>query len=1323
MPFFFKTKRHDTRDKDDWRRNVDAAVGDLRPTDMGFPWTLLQEFTRAYVERRGSLTQEQIDDHLKDLIKTHTETAVAFAACANAMSAPSVRRFLTESLSIGHNGYFGSGLVPCLQAIIAANHVKPKAASRVESDWAFELIEDSKSSFSEESLGKRLQRIISLSISEMSADFLLRDHAIALARRICQNFASQLETLRAENRWVDAFVAVEWLPRHSAALIDLSAGSFGPVQLLDSCFPTWRAWAAWRPNMSRLRFLETEKVDQHGCLRDLLAIDGPDFTNSGETSLKEGLIAQMLIPQHPSSSPQTIGWGNIRVELAGCVAIELRAILDRLSSSIDAACQGGPDYVALLSHLCTRGTISYHVAQILEGVDSLPQNLIGPVLQVYTKIHDEATVRKAFNQVLPALTDFRTRSLRDSLRPYMVTSITNYVLKKQSELYQRLQCNKPWDGTEVDLIDFAKDFPRTSWLWPALDPPVRAHIFFLATGPSFESIKDLGALRIYIQNASPRNDCFLIKRIDAYYKSLMFSHCDIDPGSRELVKALVTFWQESTDGDRRNLALRIARCEATDMQLSCQRISQIMGLEREIVSAVLAIFTGLKENKVASLFEFSRLLVTKTTPEIRASWRMILYYEIRSQGEHIFDHALTTLTAERWFQWLQYIESLFQDMMDWYSPTLLKPETHTWAKRLRPYLPTLESLEHIPVLPCLLKGYSVSMNQKIEQILIWIKETQGIHRRKIIDIVIADLDESGSNAGEIERELATISETTSKGVEACINMLHVCQEGAMEFAGIYLRGLLRSPDLSVVDHQALVSLGTRCGLHVVASCARSGKFLDVAADYFAENSEELLAEAQRLESLRLSLCAVDRGSVSKLLAKLHIEPPSSFHDMLATLPVTIVDMVERVGEKEIELRFPIMNLSMLQKHAMAAGEAESIFVRLKFGPKGIPNEFCIHLAGTGLNDTREHTPWNVSRGNAPQQHFCYGQPSRGVYQLSRILWRHLRKRFVSVENIYSFIRTSIPDMSRSCIVCGIGSAQLQRSTICQKVQCCNIFSYANCEILLADIWQNPTVADLLITMVNAAAMSGNVDLLTNCILDDATQVLNLLCRVPTVGALKKHLSSCINVHGDSFKLDKALMGYSSTPDQLRMALLWACNGNRGFLIPAVNQFRIPSFGAHQFLLANASPELEIAFGTHFKSSQSCSRILFHGTSFDRLHAILCQGLKVLSKTPLMRHAAARGSGVYTADEPATAWSYAEPTPCGSAGSGWKHSSFSNHRVLLGCELAGEKPGKDGIHVITDPTRLMVRYVFLLEPKASMPRAKDVRPAMQSVFASLRSGAV
>ena len=574
----------------------------------------------------------------------------------------------------------------------------------------------------------------------------------------------------------------------------------------------------------------------------------------------------------------------------------------------------------------------------------------------------------------------------------------------------------------------------------------------------------------------------------------------------------------------------------------------------------------------------------------------------------------------------------------------------------------------------------------------------------------------------IEGELATISRTTSKGVEVCMHVLEACQEESTKFAEIYLSGSLQTSDLSIMDREALIILATHCGLHVEADGARSSHVSDVAADYFAENSKELLAKAQRLENLRLSLCAVDPDSVSRLLAKLHIEPPSNFDNMLATLPVTIVDMVERAGENEVELRFPITNLTMLQKRAIAAGKAESIFVRLKCGSKGIPTEFCVHLAGTDIGETRKHTPWDVSRGDAaPQQRFCYGQPSRGVYQLSRIVWRRLRKEFVSLEDIYSFISTSIPDMSRSCVVCGSGKAQLRRSITCQKPNCQSTFSVADCEIILADIWQNPSVADLLLTMVNAAAVSGKMDLLPNCPVNDATQVLNLLRQLPTVDAIKKHLSSCINIYGASFRLGNALTGYSSASDHLRQVLTWACNGNRGFLTPAVDQFRIPGFGTHQFLLANAAPELEMAFAAHIKTPHSSFDVLFHGTSLERLHAILCQGLRILSNTPLGLHGASFGSGIYTADEPATSLSYAQASPCGS---GWKHSAFSNHGVLLGCEFVGQKPGgSSDIHVITDPTRLMVRYVFMLDPGTTyVPKAKDVTPVMQSVFASLRSGA-
>ena len=1296
MPFLFQTKRRDARDKDDWHRNVDATVRDKRPTDKDFPWTRLQEHTKAYVDRRGRLTQEQIDDHLLGLIQTHTEIEMAFSACANALSPRSVRRLLTMDLWISHNSYFG--LVPYLQAIVAANYVKPEAASKIETDWPLELIKHYDGSCSEVRLGEQLCTIISLLMSEMCADFLLRDHAIALARTVCQTFALQLKTLSDENRWVDVFVAVEWLSKLSTASIDLSWGGFGPLQLLGSCLPAWRAWAAWRPDMNRLHFLKETAVSQNDSLQGLLAIDGPDFTNNAQNSLKEGLIAQELAPQEPGLFPQIIGWRNIRIELAGRVANELRSILDRLSSSIDAASQGGPDYITLLAYLCTSRIISYDVVQILDGVDCLPRNLITPVLQIYTKSHDESTVHDAVNQVWPTLNGDRTRSLRESLTPHMVACIAIYVLKKQSELYERLESNKPWDGTEVDLIKFAKAFPRTSWLWPMIDPSLRDYILFINNGASLELMKNLGLLRIDIQNASPQNDLSLISHIDAYCKYLLFPYCQIDSDLVKLVQALMGFWQQNTDGDRRDLALQIARCPRTEKQLKCQRMSQIIGLHEEIVFTVLAILKGDEEKMVDLLFDFSRLLVTKATPELRNCWRMILYYEMHSQDERIVDQALKTLTAKRWLQWFPFIKFLFQDMMEWYSPTLLEAELHTWARRLRSYLPTLESLESNSALPCLLRGGNPSMNEKLEQIIIWIKETQEIHRRKVMEYVLADLDLSGSNAEKIEGELATISKTTSKCVEVCTTMLEACQEESTQFAEIYLSGSLQKPDLSVVDRKALIVFATHCGVHVEASDTGSAHIADLAVNYFAGRYEELIVDAQRLEKLRLSLYAVDPNSVSRLLAKLCIEPPSSsFDDMLATLPVAIADTVGKVGENEVELQFPITNLGMLQKHAIAAGEAESFLVRLKFSSKGIPIEFCVHLFGTDFGDIREHTPWDVFRGNfAPQRHFCYGQPSRGVYQLSRILWRRLRKDFVSLENIYSFIKTTIPTVSQSCIICGSGNTPLRRSTTCQKANCQATFLVADCEIILADIWSNPIAFDLLLTTIDAAAVSGKMDLLTTNPVHDATQIVNLLSQLPPVDALRKRLCFCINVYGDSFRLTKFLTEYSPTPDQLRKELIWACNSTRGFLTAAVNQFRIPSFGAHQFLLANASPELEMAFAAHFRYPQPSLNILFHGTSLDRLHAILCQGLRVLSNTALMRHAAARGNGIYMADEPATAWMYANDNPYASAGWGWNRSSFSNHRVLLGCELVGEKPGTDGIHVITDPTRLLVRYIFLLD---------------------------
>ena len=107
---------------------------------------------------------------------------------------------------------------------------------------------------------------------------------------------------------------------------------------------------------------------------------------------------------------------------------------------------------------------------------------------------------------------------------------------------------------------------------------------------------------------------------------------------------------------------------------------------------------------------------------------------------------------------------------------------------------------------------------------------------------------------------------------------------------------------------------------------------------------------------------------------------------------------------------------------------------------------------------------------------------------------------------------------------------------------------------------------------------------------------------------------------------------------------------------------------------------------------------------------------MLSNTPLMAHAAASGKGIYLADEPSTSWSYTS-----SSGAGWAASAFRNCRVLLGCELAGGGTSSNGIHVIADASRIMVRYIFLCPANFKPPEARHVVPAMQTTFASLRSG--
>jgi len=253
---------------------------------------------------------------------------------------------------------------------------------------------------------------------------------------------------------------------------------------------------------------------------------------------------------------------------------------------------------------------------------------------------------------------------------------------------------------------------------------------------------------------------------------------------------------------------------------------------------------------------------------------------------------------------------------------------------------------------------------------------------------------------------------------------------------------------------------------------------------------------------------------------------------------------------------------------------------------------------------------------------------------------------------------------------------------------------------IRDLQQDIQVGDLLLTAAQAAAFSGNMNLLPGCPVKTSAQVTQILGGLSSIAALQAPTN--LNATQEAF-------------------LKWILSHYGGSLVSASGQMQIPSMShAHQFLLTKAAPNLEKAFTE--KKGHLSTKIVFHGTSLDRLYAILTQGLQVGSGGPLQRHGAFGGYGIYVSENPNTALAYATPNIAPTSEYRWHSSNFDNVRVMLGCEASGNGVGySSDVHVIQDPSMLIVRYIFLMPPAATAPLSSHIVPRMASIFATLHSG--
>ncbi|KAF2128963.1 hypothetical protein P153DRAFT_423391 [Dothidotthia symphoricarpi CBS 119687] len=750
----------------------------------------------------------------------------------------------------------------------------------------------------------------------------------------------------------------------------------------------------------------------------------------------------------------------------------------------------------------------------------------------------------------------------------------------------------------------------------------------------------------------------------------------------------------------------------------------------------------------------------------------------------LLEHTLKSMRASEWLSFMHDIEALFtgfsypSSATDKY-PAILQPRLLSWKTRITRYEGTIKRLEaqvgnDSSAVRHLLSGEEI-WSKNLVSILESLQEVEGKPVEALMQKVVEKLSIETKNNWELADSAFNLLNAPHEVEEVCLKMWNA-KHGFLDIPGLpddseskqrpssakrnviskvasrrpgdsSLPVALNKPStsdsaldeiptqkrnipLSVVEvmlagyiqnalfdnkGMALIqSIAELLEIETYTSAIPEQKLKEAVA-FWGEIERQITEEAERLEALQEALKKKDPKGTSALLEQLGFPADNALDIELLELPAGVIDVVERVSENEVEISFPLPAHTNIQRGAMGIPDAaNTLLLRLLLDDSDeTATSFCFHYDNDPNLGTLEHLPFNCSKSlKAPNFPICKSVETAYLYQLNRILYRQLKSGHTPIADLHSLIKKSMSELGHLCISCGIShkasNAQLRRSTPCNLLSCARLWYLLPLHVRIPEIKIDPFAVDLLLSAVYAAAMDSKPELLPGCPIRGNELVKSILNSLPSLAMIRDTASPVFFLR--SHHKDAELL------------ISWACVQFRGFLATAIGLCKIPNLphGTHQFVLANASPTVESAFmSTLSKSSPNSSpksTVLFHGTTLSRLPAILTHGLRTCSGTSLQRTGAAYGNGIYLAEDPAMSFTYS------AAALSWKNSKLHNMRMLLGCEAVGNgKSVSPGIHVITDQSAVMVRYVLLFAKGGAPPIAGHMVPAMASGMRGLRMG--
>ncbi|KAK3645427.1 hypothetical protein LTR56_009154 [Elasticomyces elasticus] len=657
---------------------------------------------------------------------------------------------------------------------------------------------------------------------------------------------------------------------------------------------------------------------------------------------------------------------------------------------------------------------------------------------------------------------------------------------------------------------------------------------------------------------------------------------------------------------------------------------------------------------------------------------------------------LSRLTFREYYHWTLCLPSIYGQL------GRITADYAAWAKCLASYRRVLEDLErspnHTEALFCIYTCVDEPTANIVQQILTALQSARGSGRLEMLHLVIAGITDCRTETFRSAcRTVTQLANCPLEDLRLCQEVVRLSNVESLQVAAIKLAIIVRRPG---------ITHGTMKTLKYFSESLHFPTDVDFAEGnpYFLDLVDKLMRDAQMLADLYHQLRVVDKHAVTDVMARLKIqEPISPLEDEIDSLPGAVLEHVEQVDDTTVEIRSPTSKFNALQRHALGLRTQSEIVVRLRISDSGDGwSSFCVHSLG-GDEGVHSHRPCKLKSDKSLPLGYCGHEKADYLAHIvgEQLLARLSPDRTISLYRLYKGIEDDLKHITSRCPNCqeDIG-AKLYRPTSCARRDC-----RLNRISLLDRLPTEESVATLLLASV-AAAVS------TTTAWNSKPEMMELLLpdlpgdlREPTqLMALTKEMSQ-------------------PRQDNPMLILLhqYSCTTIGGFLLEARGSWRIPNLpGVHQYLVADNPVGVTAAFAKHDHIQPR--HVLFHGTSLSRLAAILTHGLKVCSNNPhLMVNGAGSGAGIYLAEEPSTSVHYAIVMPR-IDNTEQRFANYFDKGVLLGVEYAGNDFRQGcGVHVATDPTRLLVRYVFLIPPRYQTPPASHVQQAMLSNFQALRGG--